>query len=685
MSDDSEKALRTYAYLTAYLRTDASVADVYDCLLPFLTDSIARRPKEPVSIDKIASDLTSIGLEIPMYALQQMLPRLATRGVVEWNAVSHSFIPVAGLTVDKSQFPELPESFAEIEPMLAEYASKLGVSEPPVGDTWADALISFLRSSYKGKNIKAFKFHETLVANAPERQEYIVASFLSKLAAEQPSQFEHVVRIYTGVQIEDFISNIQTLQRSVDFRRLNVFYDTSVILRLLGTSGELHRDATLEMHHSLQSLGAKTHILGGTSTEVENILSTVVGAYDRGQEIYHETADALLNGEISIGEIRDFSATYEARLATLNIFPYDYNYQTNKADDYFQIDEDAFASALQSGALIAERTYSAHNAHNDAHAVAIVLRLRKGRSERDIGRSWAIFITKNRLLQRVARQFAIEHTEFYDESSVPPVFTEGQITMAAWLGNGKGLSAAKVTKELLARCYSAVQPSAEWVDAFAAAIAEFQSEEPDAVTQRANAIIFLRTARNAARDASLNDATVLKRLNIAQLFRQAEEAARAEEERRQEHEDAAKRGHANKVAELERAHEEKIEGMRAELDAKYQLELDEQITRAREQALAEERNEREAKRHKIASRVAAGIVACAYILIVLASSWVLIFGIGYEFDSPLAHIAIAVLAVLITVLALLDLGGFGLVRRAIDRIRLALANAIERILAFIGA
>ncbi len=109
MSDNSEKALRTYAYLTASLRTDASVADIYDCLLPFLTDLIANRPDEAVSIDKIADDLKSIGIEIPMYALQQILPRLANRGVIEWNAVAHSYIPVAGISAKKTQFAELPE------------------------------------------------------------------------------------------------------------------------------------------------------------------------------------------------------------------------------------------------------------------------------------------------------------------------------------------------------------------------------------------------------------------------------------------------------------------------------------------------------------------------------------------------------------------------------------------------
>jgi hypothetical protein len=628
----------------------------------------------------MADDLKSVGLEIPMYALQQMLPRLASRGIIEWNAVSRSHIPVAGITNKKTQFAELPESFAQIEPKLAAYAKTLGVDEPPIGGNWSDALIAFLRSRYSVKNIRAFKFEDTIIANAPERQEFIVGSFLSQLAANDPLSFEHVVRIYTGVQIEDFITNIQTLQRQIDFRQLTVFYDTSVLLRMLGTSGELHRDATLEMHYSLQTLGAKTYFLGNTATEVENILSTVAGAYERGVEIFHETADALLNGEISIGQIRDFAATYEARLATLNIYPFDYDFKTRKSENYFQIDEDAFAQALQSGALVAERVYSAHNANNDAHAIAIVFRLRAGNSARDIGKSKAIFVTKNRLLQRVSRKFAIEHTEFYDESSIPPVFTDGQITMAAWFGSNKGLSQAKVTKELLARCYSAVQPSAEWVDAFAAALSEFQAEHPDDVALRAIAMICLRTARNAARDASLNDATVLKRLNIAEVFRRAEEASKAEEERQKEKEAELQQTHDERISQLQKAHVEAIVSIREGLDAEYQARLDEQVRVARAQALEEESEARAARRSRVARTTAGILVALLYVLFVAAATWILLFGAAYETTNRYVRFALIALATLITALALMDLGGFSYVRRTVNRVRSALAAGIYRIL-----
>lgn len=681
---NSNKALQTYAYLTAYLRTDATVADVYDCLLPFLVDSIAKRPDKPVSVDRIARDLKSIGLEIPLYALQQLLPRLVNRGIIEWNAVSHSHLPTANIKSQSTQFAELPESFAQVEPRLASYAKELGIAEPLVGENWSDALISFLKSNYAGKTIKTAEYKSVMVANGPERQEFVIGSFLAKLAANEPVIFEHVIRIYTGVQIEDFITNIQTLQRQVDFKDLIVFYDTAILLRLLGTSGDLHKDATIEMHHSLQSLGAKTYFFGSTSTEVENILSTVSGAYERGHEIYHETSDALLNGEISIGQIRDFTATYEARLAKLNIFPFHYNFQARKSEDYYQIDENAFAEALKSGALVADRRYSAQNAYNDAHALALILRMRKGGAAKDIGRSKAIFITKNRLLQRVSRRFAIEHTDVYDDSSIPPAFTDGQITMASWLGSGKGLSSSKVTKELLARCYSAVQPSSEWVDAFADALAEFQEEAAEDVSDRANAIIFLRTARNAARDASLNDPSVLKRLNIAELFRQAEQSAQAEERARERQVIEQTVRHSEELSQLGEAHLQQIEIVRKHLDEEYQASLDHEVRKARQDALYEEEVRRNDAREGKALMIAGWLVAIIYILIVSVCGWVLLFGLDYQSESPILKYLITFVACAITTLALLDLGGYNLVRTAVNSLRIKLARGLVNLVSRFG-
>ena len=673
--DHAERALRAYAYLTASFRTEGRVADIFDCLTPFLSAAIKEQSNQPVDIQTIVERVRRYGLDVPFYVVEQLLPRLAKQGVIEWNAVAKAFIP-CDLGNGIEQFPSLPESFDAIEPALSEYAKSKGISNPPLSSSWDEAIINFLKETYSGKNIRTIQAHGVIVADTTEIESFIIASFLQNISEKNVELFDHLVRIYTGVLIEDFISNVQSLQQSTDYSRLNIYYDTSILLRILGTSGTILHEATLQMHHTLQTLGAKTYFLGHTSTEVENILTTLAAAYERGQEIYNETADALLGGEITIGAIRDLAGTYESRLSSLNIFPLSYDYNAHKNEQYFQIDEILFSESLKSAALKKERSYSFQNALNDAGAVAVILRLRRGRSAKDIGKSISIFVSRNSLLQRVARRFAIEHTDHYDEGSIPPVLTTGQITTASWLAEGRNLEPSKISKELLASCYSAVQPSAEWANEFAHALDEFRKEHPDVISDRADALLFLQSARHAARDASFNDPNILKKINTAEMFRNAaEEARRAEEER------------------ISAASAEKVERERqdAERSAKFEAEKAElvrSITQQHEETLSREkkltvdrvrdesRRETEDRAKRKSLRLAAFLVNVLRIPFAIVAAYLIVFvnDIGSS-GSFIRYFAIFV-CLSVTILAVLDLFGLTFVRMLFDKFRNKLSRKL---------
>jgi hypothetical protein len=674
--DNAERALRAYAYLTASFRTQEQVVDVFDCLTPFLSAAIKEQNDRPVDIQSIVERVKRYGLDVPFYVVEQLLPRLAKQGIIEWNAVAKAFIPCnSGGGVD--DFPALPDSFDAIEPALATYAKSRGISKPPLSVSWSEALIGFLKESYSGRNIRAIQAQGVIVADTPEIESFIVASFLREIAYADSELFDHVVRIYIGVLIEDFITNVQALQQSTDYSRLHIYYDTSILLRALGTSGRILHEATLQMHHTLQALGAKTYYLGHTSTEVENILTTLAAAYERGQEIYNETADALLDGEITIGQIRDLAGTYESRLAKLNVFPLPYDYSVRKNEEYYQVDEIAFSEALKSAALKRERVYSVQNALNDAGAVAVILRLRRGRSAKDIGKSHAIFVSRNSLLQRVARQFAIKNTDHYDEGSIPPVLTTGQITTASWLAEGRTLEPAKVSKELLAACYSAVQPSAEWADEFAHALEEFRKENPDVISDRADALLFLQSARHAARDASFNDPTILKKINTAEMFRKAAEDARRVEEERAA---AAAAEHENQLRRDEEraaAYEAEKSELARSLQEQHEATLAASVEAASSDAFMRAKAEAEERADRKAGRLGSFVVNLVRLPFALLAAYLIVFvnDIG-EPGSAYRWLAIA-FCLAITALAICDLVGMPFARRFFDSVRQRLARAFK--------
>ena len=161
-----------------------------------------------------------------------------------------------------------------------------------------------------------------------------------------------------------------------------------------------------------------------------------------------------------------------------------------------------------------------------------------------LGRVGIYSSQKKVTLQRAARKFVVDHTERYDESSIPPAFTVSQITTIAWIAATKTLDEHKVSRELLASCYAAVQPSEAWVSEFARVFEKFQEENQGTVSDRANSMLFLNTARTTARDQSLNQPMVLRKLNFSEIFRQA---AQAEEAAAQESKEEQERRHAESV------------------------------------------------------------------------------------------------------------------------------------------
>ena len=673
----ADRAVRAYAYLTVAFKVRKDVNDVLDCLLPFVVAVINRDgASQPIVLNTVADGLSEFGLKIPVYAVQQLLNRLNKRGLVEWNQIAKAFIPTRELAkqAEKAAPQALSESFDELEGALNAFARSIGVDTPPHSPSWSDALIHFLRSESAREAIKAVKVKNVLVGDPTTIEGFVVARFVQESQTKNTKVFESIIRVFTGILIEDFISNIQEVGSPDSYRRLTVYYDTSVILRLLGTSGKLLQTATLEMHTTIQSLGCNTQYFDATGTEVLNILSNLESAYSKGKEIYGETADAIHAAEITIEDVKDLMGTYDVRLGALNVFPFDYDYKSRKNEDAHQIDERAFSEALKSEGIRNERGYSEQNAFNDAHVVALVLRLRRGRVSRDIGGSRYLFVTKNSALQRVGRKFATEHVEEYDVSVIPPVLTVSQITTAAWIAATRNLEEHKVSRELLASCYAAVQPNEAWADEFARVFEKFRAENPEFVAERANSMIFLNTARATARDESLNQALVLKNLNIAELFRQAAEAEEAAAEQFQEQQ-------RRQQQDFERAQREAVE----EVERQAALRIQEEGKTAEERGRAAERErlsgEADARLTAVADSVAKIVVGVIQIILGIAFVVALAADLLDFWHAPSwQRWAVVVALGTLTVLSFLDVLGLKVVGAILGRVRQAVARMAFRLL-----
>ena len=170
--------------------------------------------------------------------------------------------------------------------------------------------------------------------------------------------------------------------------------------------------SNLEMHHAIKNLGCKTEYFEHTEIEVENILETILSNYDLGKELFGETAEAMLRGEVKIEKIKDLSATFSERIARLNIFKSRFAYKNTTTANYYQINENEFEQFLSSEAEKIQRRYSRRNVVNDTKTLAITMRLRHGVKSRDVAKCKHVFVSSNKLLARSARSFIAENENF---------------------------------------------------------------------------------------------------------------------------------------------------------------------------------------------------------------------------------------------------------------------------------
>lgn len=524
-----DRKLRAYAYLTASFQERGNVHDALDCLTPFVIAALAQQSGSYLKLEEAAAFVGSLGLRIPVYVLEQFTSRLVAKNYLTWDNFAKRFkvskIDQASFESGERNDSNITEAFEALESHLRQFALCKGFEQPPISANWSDALIHFLKSEQASELIRSIDVKGALIGDALQIETFIVALFIQECEAGKPGLFTQIVTVFTGILIEDFIGNIQVISDPNTFSRLSIYYDTTVLLRILGTSGKLLQTATMEMHRTLQDLGCKTYYFDFTEVETSKVLGALISAYDLGDNIYNETAEAIYNGELTISEVRDIAVTLSVRLGALNIFPFIYNTAARKAEDSFQIDENRFAETLMSSARVRDRTYKKQNADTDARSVAIVFRLRRGFVRREVSASNHLFVSRNSLLQRVARKFAIEHVDEYDDFAAPTVLTVGQITTIAWISSAKKLEPRKVSKELLAACYSAVKPSPGWAEEFSRALARFKVENPAFTQEKANQHFFLQTARSMAKDESLGQAAVLRKINLADIFQDAAEAA----------------------------------------------------------------------------------------------------------------------------------------------------------------
>ncbi len=636
--DNSSRLLRTSIYLRNSLnQSDGNVQDLLDCVVPIVSDSIGQLPPGQIVLPDLQKVVQSrFSFKIPAFSLEHVLGRLAQSGRITYERDQKSYYHSGhSLSNNLAEEETVTDKISYLEQEMVNYAkTTFDIFEPLYFSTWADILVYFLHPDAvkASSSVKAVK--GVLITDFDDIIRKIVSNFILNCEARADRKlFNIIIEVYGGILLGDFLQNIQLTGNPASFKSLTVFYDTSILLRLLGCSGSELRNANMEMHRDLQALGCKTEFLSHNENEVANILDTIVHRYDSHLSIFGETGKALYDADtsVNIGILRNLREGYPEALAALGVFPSKYTFQNTSTQNYYQIDEIKFEEMLKNEST---QGYNEQNRINDASSIAVVMRLRQSSRSYDLANSKFILVTSNSHFARTARKFVRMELEFSSRYT-PPVLTHAQISTAAWISKEDKLLDSLISRELLANCMSAQQLSREWVDGFVEIMKDASIQDEDHT--------IIHAIRSIARDESLGNPIVLRKLNPNEMIMRAKTA---EEER---------------TRTLKEAHEE---------------ELDRRLSESERTVRQEERDNIKKTNEHRAEKLAHKLVSCLEVLLVIPCVYVLYQGIG-TFDAndyrtwfqPAAF-------VIVSGLAILDLFQFKPVKRITNPIRSKLTSLI---------
>ena len=523
----ASRTVRAYAFLDATLTISSKSAnpsrDVLDCFLPFVAAGITEQVGKQLDLSVLQGFLRDhFGFDIPLYALELFIPPLAEKGYLKYNKTIGRNICSASQDQFIADKRAALSEYGELEGKLAQYAQARGMVTPPASETWLDALVKFLKAAQDEAPPKTAPIKGVLISDVGRIEQYIIGQFIEAASKTDELLFAQILSIFKGVLVEDFIAGGIQAGAPGKVSDLTIFYDTSLLMRLLGCSGDMLHEATMEVHRYLQDVGAATEFLRVNEEEVSNMIQSILGAKDSGYAIYGETGEAIERGEYSVSRLRLLNGMFPEKLATLSVFPTKKTINAMSNPQRFQIDERGFEVALETSALKRSVFYKKDNRKNDAQALGATVLFRRGHVSNNPLQSRILFVTSNDLLAKASRKYLVDQGQL-KWHECPPILQIGQLSTIVWLLNNRKFEDKLVGRELLASCYAAYRPEPEWLEEFSEAIGRATSLTEAGVESTMNDAMRLQAARRVALDQSYGRTALLRTLNMAEVLALADE------------------------------------------------------------------------------------------------------------------------------------------------------------------
>lgn len=433
------------------------------------------------------------------------------------------------------------------------------------------------------------------------------------------------------------LATVLHYERPEDVQRrltsLIVYLDTPVVLRLLGVSLPQLSDAAVEMRDLLREHHVPCRVFRHTVEEVRGVLASTAGNLRASRSkaqadtrnlsrTSREVLDHFVAEGRTAGDVETLSADLDRRLLKLGL-------NVEETPDHverFTIDETKLAQALQDS--IGYKNEGAKR--RDIESLTAVHRLRQGKSDSELGRAKAVFVSSNSALARCTRSFMRQEEH---SGGIPHILTDIELTTQVWVRTPSARPELP-RKLLIADAYAALNPPLRLWDKYLTVIERLQ-ESGQISEEQVAGLIHSMTARSEMVDLSLGDPNAVDEKTVGEVLARltdhlAEPLVKEERER---------------SAALQQASDARIEKLQADLaaqDARLEAEKTDRIAKleadlAKQSAeLDDERTKRLERERRFEQVRRIGLISLAAVLALGAGAVALFLD-----WSPVARLGLA--------------------------------------------
>jgi len=430
-----------------------SGGDYLEYLRPYVIEVLTNDPPERVTDVTVAEKLLNLcGLEIPSRTVQIVLQRLAKDGYLsKQNGIylSGHDLPVSDLSAARAN------AARHISLIVTELIGFASSSERTLTeDVATECLVNFL-SQFSIPCLRSYLRGTTLptISSSSSWQVALVGQFVGEIQG-QPNLFESFIMLMQGHMLANALLCPDLTSVSDSYKDVVFYFDTPLLIQLLGLEGEQEEQAIKEIVKLVQKLKGSICYFSHTYDELVTAITVSAEFIDspRGRGTIVNEARKSGKSKSDLILIGNQAAEILQGHGVESFATPSYGKENHK----FEIAEEVFSAALAD-----EIDYQNPRAKDyDIRSVRSIYVLRKGTAPRSIEKAKAVLVTSNTSFSRAAFEYG-KNVEMSREVST--VITDFSLANTAWLKAPQGAPALP-KKEVLAFAYAAARPSKSFWD-----------------------------------------------------------------------------------------------------------------------------------------------------------------------------------------------------------------------------